>query len=286
MTLRIPRPTVSVVIGSLNRRWHLERTIESVRGELEPQDREIIVVDGGSEDGSLRWLIEQKDIITVTQHNRGGWEGRALPRRSWGYFMNLGFRLASAPFVCMLSDDCLVVPGALRRGLADFGGEDSNIGAVAFHWRDWPEQRRYKVGVTWGDRLFVNHGMYRRQALEEVGFADAENFAFYHGDGDLALRMDAAGWPCVAATNSYVEHFGHANVTQRAANLALERADWASYEQRWGHLGRAATDWLERDHRDPHKTALRRWGARGLTTALWHTRVVPGARSAWRRWQG
>ena len=113
------RPTVSVVIGSYNRIDFLKLTLESVRRELEPAAAEIIVVDGGSDDGSLEWLIAQKDIVTIVQHNRGTWRGKPVKRRSWGYFMNLGFKSAQGKYVCMLSDDCLVVPGAIRNGIED-----------------------------------------------------------------------------------------------------------------------------------------------------------------------
>ena len=84
------------------------------------------MVDGGSTDDSLKWLVGQKDVITIVQHNRGEWNGRPIERKSWGYFMNLAFRAASGKFICMLSDNCLVVPGAIACGLEVF---DAALGA-------------------------------------------------------------------------------------------------------------------------------------------------------------
>ena len=103
--------------------------------------------------------------------------------------MNLGFKAATAPYICMLSDDCLVVPGAIRNGLERFEREGDDVGAVAFYWRNWPEQERYWVGRTFGGTLFVNHGLFRREAMAAVGFADEEAFRFYHADADLVC-----GW--------------------------------------------------------------------------------------------
>jgi glycosyltransferase involved in cell wall biosynthesis len=260
-------PAVSVVIGTLNRRWHLKRALASVRAELPFPEAEIVVVDGGSDDGTLGWLAKQKDLVTIVQHNRGRWHGQPLPRRSWGSFMNLGFKAARAPHICMLSDDCLVVPGAIRSGLERLAREGDDVGAVAFYWRNWPEQERYWVGRTFGGGVFVNHGLFRGDALASVGFADEETFRFYYADGDLALRIADTGWKCLDSPTSFIEHYSHANLAQRAANLETREQDWAAYEGRWGHLGAPDTDWIELSHHDPHCTARRYWGARGLLTA-------------------
>ncbi len=61
---------VSAVLGSYNRRPFLEKAIESVHANQIRVPYEIIVIDGGSTDGSLDWLLTQKDVITIVQHNR------------------------------------------------------------------------------------------------------------------------------------------------------------------------------------------------------------------------
>jgi GT2 family glycosyltransferase len=250
---------VSVVIGTYDRLRYLKATLESVRDELSGRPHEILVVDGGSSDGTIRWLTAQKDVVSIVQHNRGTWRGKEIQRRSWGYFMNLAFKAAQGRYVCMLSDDCLVTPGAIENGLRVAAGSPE-AGAVAFYWRDFPVDERYKVGVTFGGRLFVNHGLYSRAALEEVGFIDEESYAFYHADGDLALRLAEAGHPCVASEDSYVEHYADANPAVRASNLGRQRADWETYSARWGRLEEPSEPWLWREHHDAHDTARRHWG--------------------------
>jgi GT2 family glycosyltransferase len=268
------RPEVSVVIGTFNRLRYLRATLESVRDELARVPHEILVVDGGSTDGTIRWLTGQKDVISIVQHNRGTWRGREIERRSWGYFMNLGFKAAAGRLVCMLSDDCLVVPGAITNGLRVFDERTAageGVGAVAFYWRDFPVQPRYRVGVAFGDRLFVNHGLYLRAALQDVGYVDEEDFAFYHADGDLALRLAEAGYACVDSKDSYVEHYADANPAVRASNLVTQRADWETYSARWSRLGEPTRQWLEREHHDAHGTARRYWGP--LLTNLTYRRL-------------
>src|SRR3990167_6740272 len=96
------KPIVSAVIGTYNRIDFLKPAIETVRLELKNIPHEIIVVDGGSTDGTIDWLVKQKDIIGIIHHNRGKWQGKEIERKSWGVFMNLGFRAASAKYICML----------------------------------------------------------------------------------------------------------------------------------------------------------------------------------------
>lgn len=253
---------LSVVIGSYNRLEFLKSTIETVRKEVVGLRAEIIVVDGGSSDGTIEWLFKQKDIITILQHNRGKWNGRPIERKSWGYFMNLGFRAASGKYICMLSDDCLIIPGAIKNGISHADKkrkQQVNVGMVAFYWRNWPEQEKYWAGFAWGNRMFVNHGLYLREALEKVNYIDADHFFFYHADGDLALRIWEAGYVCIDGPNSYIEHYSDANTEVRLSNQERQQADWKIYTARWRRLGKPDRDWIERSFKDPDKTAERFW---------------------------
>lgn len=229
---------ISVVLGSYNRKEFLIATIESIREEIDRLnvETEVIVIDGGSSDGSMEWLIKQKDVISIIQHNRGEWKGKQIERKSWGYFMNIAFEAAKGKYICMMSDDCLVVPNAIKNGYELFEkelAEGNKIGAIAFYFRNWPEQKKYNVGVTLGDKMFVNHGMYLKSALIDVNFIDEKTYFFYHGDGDLCLKMLQKGYKTIASPNSYVEHYSHANMTVRKSNNERQKEDWKNYLDKW-----------------------------------------------------
>jgi GT2 family glycosyltransferase len=228
-------PVVSIVLGSLNRKSFLKLTIASIRKEVADLPHEIIVVDGGSSDGSIGWLSKQKDIITIIQHNRGRWQGQSVKKRSWGYFINLAYRAAQGKYICMLSDDCLLIPGCIRNALEHFEAQlaqGAKLGGLAFWWRNWPNQQAYGVQQHYG-QLNINHGLYLREALETVGYADEETYTFYSGDVDLVFRLRQAGYAIEAAPDSYLEHYWHANFGQRQSNLKVIRKDNEALIKQW-----------------------------------------------------
>ncbi|HZR76050.1 MAG TPA: glycosyltransferase [Bradyrhizobium sp.] len=227
---------VSIVLGTYNRLSFLKATIASVRASRIDVPYEIIVVDGGSTDGTIDWLTEQRDIIAIVQHNREVSEGKARRKRSWGYFMNLAFKCAEGRYVCLISDDSVVHPDTIANGVRHFDrgiADGHRLGAVAFYWRSWPEEKQYRVGFTLGGKIFVNHGLFLREALERVGWIDDKNYDFYCADGDLALRIWHAGYEIDACESALLEHFERADPSVRQQNLAGLGGDWDAYVSRW-----------------------------------------------------
>ncbi|WP_051328835.1 glycosyltransferase family 2 protein [Geminicoccus roseus] len=258
------RTRLSVVLGSLDRLHLLQPAIESVRAQKVAAEVEIVVIDGGSSDGSLPWLTAQKDIITIVQHNRGEWQGAALPKRSWGFFMNLAFRAANSEIICMISDDCLLLPGTLQAGLdrlAELEGQGERVGGLAFPFRNWPDDQRFFVGKTLGGRMMVNHGFLLRPALEDVGWIEVEAYRFYKADSDLCLKMWDRGWTIRDVPDAHVEHYVDPGEALRMQNNATMAEDREVYGRRWKELAQQELpSRQEYDWQDPAGTADRVFG--------------------------
>ena len=231
------KPLISIVLGSYNRCAFLKATVESVHTNVNNIPYELIVIDGGSTDGSLDYLKKQKDIITIIQHNRGTFRGKKITRRSWGYFMNLGFKVSRGKYILMISDDCLIVPGSIDNAINKF--EDrlkrgEKIGAIAFYWRNWPIEKNYKIIQLFDKNLtMVNHGLFLTSALRDVGWINEDDYLFYCADGDLACKLWEYGYKIDYCSNAFVDHYAHANIKIRKSNFQTYKKDREAFNKRW-----------------------------------------------------
>ncbi|MEI8181971.1 MAG: glycosyltransferase [Desulfomonile sp.] len=84
-------PFVSVIIPTFNRVDLLGQTVDSVRNQSFT-DREIIVVDDGSTDGTWEWLSNQNDLQALRQENKGIATSRnngvAMAKGEWLAFLD------------------------------------------------------------------------------------------------------------------------------------------------------------------------------------------------------
>lgn len=171
--------TVSVIIPALDEEAELPATLASVRAQ--PGPKEVIVVDGGSEDAT-REIAEQSGARVVT-----GRRGRARQ-------MNAGAALAAGDVLLFLHADTRLSPGALDRVRDALAAPDAVAGCFRLRfdrggfwlwlwtrplWMRWPRW-------AFGDRaLFV-----RREAFDAVGgFPDQPIFE----DLDLVQALQHAG---------------------------------------------------------------------------------------------
>ena len=204
---------ISVVLGSKNRKGLIKATINSIRNNGFPGSIEIIVIDGGSVDGTCDWLAKQKDVFTIIQPNYSiERDGIKVKAHSWGEFMNIAFKYAHSDYVVMISDDIILAEGCLKKGYDTMVTELRNgnkIGGGAFYFREYPRMDYYRVVVLPNDNININHGFYYRPALESVNWLDEKSYNFYCGDGDIAMRLNLAGWKTIPLPQCFAAHLVH-----------------------------------------------------------------------------
>ncbi|WP_172640040.1 glycosyltransferase family 2 protein [Desulfovibrio sp. X2] len=103
-------PTFSVIIPSFNQAQYLEQTLLSVLGQGCP-GLEVLVLDGGSSDGSVDILRAYEDRLAFWRSRKDSGQAEAI---------NEGMARATGDILCWINSDDLLMPGALLDVAAAF----------------------------------------------------------------------------------------------------------------------------------------------------------------------
>lgn len=116
-------PEVSIVSGTYNRLGYLKRMVASVRSSIGSDiPYEIIMVDGGSTDGTVKWCEDQKDIVLI-QHGALLGAVRAF---------NDGAYAARGSYVILANDDVEFIEYSIMRAVV-FMQDNPSVGIGCFY---------------------------------------------------------------------------------------------------------------------------------------------------------
>jgi GT2 family glycosyltransferase len=225
-------PSVSIVIATYQRCTRLQRCIAAVRRNV-TIPHEIVVVDGGSTDGSTAWLAAQPDVRLHVETQRGG----------CCLAYDLGLRMARAPLVMWLNDDSYPLAGSVAHAAALLDRPDmQDVGILAFyHTHDdpWNELHGFdQDGHRWSMMHvrgvpYANFGLLRRSVLEQVGFLDTD-YRFCAWDPDLSLKVQReAGLLVLSSPRALVYHEEVADERKQADAGAIRTADNERLFRKW-----------------------------------------------------
>ncbi len=184
---------LSVVIPSYNGQEHLSRTLDDLL-DIAP-NAEVIVVDGGSSDGSRQLVLDGYPGVRLLEVKNHG----------FSYATNRGVAAASRELVLLLNSDLFMNRKCLAL-MAETLRQDRSVGAVGPHLYNpdgtrqhhfsWPYYPRYLPSLAGPLRVGVLCGaciMTRREIFEEVGGLD-ESFFLYNEELDWCQRVRNAGY--------------------------------------------------------------------------------------------
>jgi GT2 family glycosyltransferase len=225
---------VAVVIPSWNSARLLPRCLDSIAAQ--EGEVELLVVDNGSTDGSLR-LLERRGV-----------EHLSLPRNvGFAAAVNLGASRVRAGAILVLNADTVLEPGCIA-ALSERLSADSQLGGVQPRILQLEEggalavdaARVYSAGMalTADGRAYEQGAgeaqgpfsarpreifgvcgaacLLRRELFDDLGGYDERYFAFYE-DVDLNVRARIAGWHFAYVPEAVVWHVGNASWTAQAA---------------------------------------------------------------------
>lgn len=222
---------VSIVVPTFNRYDRLRRCIDKIRRNVS-RPVEVIVVDGGSTDGTREWLADQADLLVILEPRR---EGAVAA-------FNKGFRAAKGFYVMWLNDDAFPLPGAVEAAIAMLERPDlAEVGMVAFY-HNWHSERNVLDRVLHNGESYelchvrgypyANFGLLRRTLLERVGFAD-DRFYFFGFDPDLSLKIQInEGLKVVGCRAALIHHDEHHD-DRKLADLDQGRIDNEKLFAKW-----------------------------------------------------
>lgn len=192
------KPIISIVSGTYNRLALLQRMVASVRADI-PVTYEIVLVDGGSTDGTQAWARTQDDVVLIEQ-------GRLLGAVA---AYNQGCHDALGEFVVILNDDVTVDRGTFPRALA-YMRDCPEAAQVAFghHYqrRGQPDKPLVQAarGYTYGQCC-----MTRRALGDMAGWWGQEGMRTYGGDSRLSLRLWEMGYRVLNGVECSVTDYEH-----------------------------------------------------------------------------
>ncbi len=200
---------ISVVIPNWNGREWLPGCLTALAAQTRPAD-EVIVVDNGSEDGSLEYLRHAHPDVRVASLSQN---------TGFAHAVNLGIEMAGGDLVALVNTDVELAPDWLqrmartledhpeaasvackmlslgdRRIVDDAGDVLRRDGVCEQRGRFGPDDGSWdSAGEVFG--ACAGAALYRRDAVLAAGGFHEAYFAYLE-DVDLALRLRLAGWTC------------------------------------------------------------------------------------------
>ncbi len=229
---------LSIVFGTYNRLDMLTDCMEALRAAVSIP-HEIIILDGGSTDGTLEYLRNQPDVRLIAQ-------GRLVGAVK---AYNAGFDAAIGDYVAFINDDLVLAPGQLDAAVNMLNARP-DVGMVALRFYNVGKGNGSDGGHTGhikfdGKRIpYAEFGVIRNDLGRQVGWF-TDRYFHYAGDSHLGMSVWRAGYR-VEPLNGYCAKHMHADNALRGANRwqvdnkYLERAgngtaDGRKFYAYWGN---------------------------------------------------
>jgi GT2 family glycosyltransferase len=216
---------VSIIVVNWNGAHYLKGCLRSLSDQTST-NREIILVDNGSSDGSIQLVQElfQKVRLVQLAANAGFTGGNAA-----------GLTLADGDFIALVNNDTRAETDWLEKLLQpmlddprigicaskliiegtnciDSVGDGVTTAGVGFN-RGHREDRGNYRSIEPVFAACAAGALYRRKMIDEIGFLD-DDFFLYDEDVDLSFRAQLAGWKCVYVPDAIIHHKGNATAVR------------------------------------------------------------------------
>jgi GT2 family glycosyltransferase/Flp pilus assembly protein TadD len=230
----VQKGLVSIVILTFNQLKYTRECIESLMRHT-PEPHEIIFVDNGSTDGTVKWLralVQEHQNCKLIENpkNLGFSKG-----------CNQGIRASAGEYILLLNNDVILAAGWLSGMLAchssapdtgivgpmtnnisgiqkirDNGYSRERLDEYAAKFREANFRRR-----VYSRRIVGFCMLFTREVIEKTGLLDESFGTGNYEDDDLCLRVTLEGYRNVIAGDVFIHHYG-------SRSFAGNRIDYGS----------------------------------------------------------
>lgn len=220
----------SIVILNKDLLAYTKQLIESIRQFTEKGSYEIIVVDNGSQDGSVEWLRQQNDVrLIINPENVGFPKG-----------CNQGMEIAKGQEILLLNNDTVVTINwlsNLRRALyskscvgavGPVTNNCTNLQKIEIPYPNentdsaMQDMQRFAASYNKCDpakwhkwMMIVGFCMlFKREVYKKIGGMDEAYSPGNYEDVDYCLRIRKAGYEILLCKDTFIHHFGSRTFVQ------------------------------------------------------------------------
>jgi len=239
---------VSVIIVNWNTRDILRDCLSSVFKETQGLEFEVIVIDNGSDDGSVEMVEADfpEAIVIANAENRG-----------FAAANNQGIAIAKGSFILLLNSDTMILDDAIGKTVV-FARTHPDAAVVGCRVLNpdhtmqrtcfmYPSVLNTFLGATYLYKIFPKskffgreHMMWwgrddvqavdvvtgcfmlvRRRAIEQVGLMD-ERYFVYGEETDWCYRFKKAGWKIMFSPDGRIIHYAGQSTSHKARAFRLQ----------------------------------------------------------------
>jgi len=232
---QVAKPEISICIVTYKAREYLRECLRSIEENKLRFQYEVIVVDNGSQDGTIEFLEEEYPTVSLVRNEVNA--GFTRP-------MNQALKISSGRCLLQLNPDTDVLPDALDK-LVAFMDEHPEVGICGPKVlnRDQTLQKSCRRGESrpWAvlshflglAKVFPNNKIFgeyqltyidedevhqvagvagscmliRREVIDQIGYLD-ERFFAYQEDADYCFRAREGGWKIYYYPKAQIIHYG------------------------------------------------------------------------------
>ncbi len=229
---------VSIIILNKDLLSCTKQLIESIRQYTQKGSYEIIVVDNGSQDDSVAWLRQQKDVRLICNKDNVG-----FPKGC-----NQGMEIAEGDEIMLLNNDTVVTQNwlvNLRKALysnpvvgavgpvtnycsnsqqIDIPYPNENTPEAMAAMQRFAEDYNQSNPKKWHKwMMLVGFCMlFKREVYEKIGAMDEAYSPGNFEDDDYSIRIRKAGYEILLCKDTFIHHFG-SKTFLKLSNDSLEK---------------------------------------------------------------